>query len=401
MPEFFQQSSRIQSTALRYAQLDGLRGLAICGIFLMNIISFALPASAYLQPNWSGGVSNPDAGCWAWQTFWIENKFLTLFALLFGAGLGLQQSRKDPLQLRHRLYWLCGFGLAHFILLWQGDILLNYGLCGLFVLPIMTQLNGGKRTVLLGLCCYLMGCGIWLMISLLSFGSVETERPLVSSSILQEQLLHSAATGYGIWHRSSEWLSSLLDTTLVYGWQLIGLMLIGSALIKSGWINGLGLWKSSDYLKQSGWLLFIAANLTVLQVAGQWQANWQGIWAEVYLRFFGLLVAPVMTLGYIAFVLGIWPMMTGTFAVKLFCSVGRMALSNYVLQSIISVAIFSWFGGFMQFTRWQLLTGFVPIILVVNFCFSLLWLHYFQQGPLEWLWRRLIAFSIRSLSNDL
>ena len=395
MPDFAQQSACSQSN-LRYPQLDWLRGIAICGILFMNIISFALPANAYLQPNWSGLVSNIDAGCWALQTFWVENKFITLFALLFGAGLALQQARKGQPQLRHRLYWLGLFGLAHFILLWQGDILFNYALCGLMALPLIRRKLDSKQAIRHGICCYLMGCGIWLLIGILSFAGWPTEQPLLSSQILQEQQLHSAATGYGIWQRSSSLLTSMLEATLLYGWQLIGLMLIGGGLIKSGWLNGLGRWKSSNYLQQSACLLAIGGSLSLLLVVGQWQAHWQGIWAQVYLRLMGLLVAPVMTLGYIAVLIGIWPIIAGSFVAKLFCSIGRMALSNYLLQSLLATAIFSWCGGFLHFSLSQLLLFFVPSILALNVVFSLLWLRYFPQGPCEWLWRKLIAASTKS-----
>lgn len=379
--------------ALRYPQLDWLRGLAICAILLMNIVSFALPTNAYLKPNWSGLASNADTWCWAVQSFWFENKFITLFALLFGAGLALQLSRKTQRQLRHRLCWLCVFGFAHFILLWEGDILLNYGLCGLVALPLIKRLGCSKRLIRIGLIYYLMGCACWFLTSLLSLSNVATSETSIAIQALHEQRLHSAATDYGLWQRSSSLVSTLVGGMLIYGWQLIGLMLIGAGLIKSGWLNGTGRWQPADYLKQCACFLLPAASIVLLQVAGQWQAHWQGAWSDAYLGLLGLLAAPVMTIGYVMFFLGCWPIIERTFTGKLFCSVGRMALSNYLLQSILATAIFSWFGGFMHFSRWQLLAGFVPLIISLNFCFSLLWLRYFQQGPLEWLWRKLIAFS--------
>lgn len=114
----------------RNVTLDFVRGVAILGILLLNISAFGLPKAAYLNPAWSGSASLSDAWTWALLDLLAQVKFLTLFALLFGAGLQLLLPRgKRWIQSRLTLLALLGF--IHGLFFWDGDILLAYALVGL------------------------------------------------------------------------------------------------------------------------------------------------------------------------------------------------------------------------------------------------------------------------------
>ncbi|RCA01276.1 hypothetical protein DM065_20255, partial [Klebsiella pneumoniae] len=114
----------------RNVTLDFVRGVAILGILLLNISAFGLPRAAYLNPAWSGSASLSDAWTWALLDLLAQVKFLTLFALLFGAGLQLLLPRgKRWIQSRLTLLALLGF--IHGLFFWDGDILLAYALVGL------------------------------------------------------------------------------------------------------------------------------------------------------------------------------------------------------------------------------------------------------------------------------
>ena len=114
----------------RIATLDCVRGIAILGILLLNISAFGLPKAAYLNLAYLGMPSSRDAWTWALLDLFAQAKFLAMFALLFGAGLQMLL-RRGKSWIRARLSWLLLFGLAHAIFLWDGDILLAYGLIGL------------------------------------------------------------------------------------------------------------------------------------------------------------------------------------------------------------------------------------------------------------------------------
>lgn len=116
-------------TMERNVTLDFVRGVAILGILLLNISAFGLPKAAYLNPAWYGAIVPEDAWSWAILDIVAQAKFLTLFALLFGAGLQMLLPRgKQWIQSRLTLLVLLGF--IHALFFWDGDILLAYGLVG-------------------------------------------------------------------------------------------------------------------------------------------------------------------------------------------------------------------------------------------------------------------------------
>ena len=113
----------------RNVTLDFVRGVAILGILLLNISAFGLPKAAYLNPAWYGAITPPDAWTWAFLDLIGQVKFLTLFALLFGAGLQMLLPRGRR-WIQPRLTLLVLLGFIHGLLFWDGDILLAYGLVG-------------------------------------------------------------------------------------------------------------------------------------------------------------------------------------------------------------------------------------------------------------------------------
>lgn len=151
----------------RYPQIDCLRGLAILGILLLNIVSFALPSAAYLNPAWQGPPSHIDTLLWAILELFAEMKFLSLLGLLFGAGIIFQLPRGVS-WMTHRLIWLVVLGALHGILLWQGDILLSWGLTGLAVYRIIAYSDRSGNLLRTGAIFYLFGVGVLAAYGLLS-----------------------------------------------------------------------------------------------------------------------------------------------------------------------------------------------------------------------------------------
>jgi uncharacterized protein len=125
-------------------------------------------------------------------------------------------------------------------------------------------------------------------------------------------------------------------------------------------------------------------------IVAQWMLGWDYRWCAFLLQAPRELSAPFQTIGYAALIYGFWPQIARFRLVAAVACVGRMALSNYLLQTLICTTLFYHFGLFMKFDRLHLLAFVIPVW-AVNLVFSVIWLRFFRQGPLEWLWRQLTA----------
>ncbi|GAA0493683.1 DUF418 domain-containing protein YeiB [Tatumella punctata] len=369
----------------RYPQLDFIRGAAILGILLLNIISFALPSAAYLNPAWQGTVSLADAVCWAALEMVARLKFLNLFALLFGAGLVFLLP-KGTGWLQSRLGWLIVFGLLHAVLFWEGDILVAWGIAGILSWRLIRDARSWQTLLRTGILFYTVGCLMLLVFGMLSGGQGGSSwLPGLAEIAFEKQTkLHPGlvAINYRLDHLGS----MLLAFFTQYGWELSGLMLAGAALVHNGWL--IGKRSQAEYLRSGGLLLVAGFSLEAAGVTAQWLTGWSFRWSGFYLQLPGEIASPLVSLGYVSLVLGFWKKIAASRVCYLLCCVGRMALSNYILQTLICTLIFSTGGLFMHFQRWQLLL-IVPCIWLVSLLFSVCWLHFFRRGPLEALWRYL------------
>ena len=151
----------------RNVTLDFVRGVAILGILLLNISAFGLPKAAYLNPAWYGAITPRDAWTWAFLDLIGQVKFLTLFALLFGAGLQMLLPRGRR-WIQSRLTLLVLLGFIHGLLFWDGDILLAYGLVGLICWRLVRDAPSVKSLFNTGVMLYLVGLGVLLLLGLIS-----------------------------------------------------------------------------------------------------------------------------------------------------------------------------------------------------------------------------------------
>lgn len=310
-------------TMERNVTLDFVRGVAILGILLLNISAFGLPKAAYLNPAWYGAIVPEDAWSWAILDIVAQAKFLTLFALLFGAGLQMLLPRgKQWIQSRLTLLVLLGF--IHALFFWDGDILLAYGLVGLICWRLVRDAPSVKSLFNTGILLYLVGIGV--------------------------------------------------------------LLLLGAALMRSGWLKGQ---YSLRHYRRTG-ILLVALGLMINlpAVILQWRLDWAYRWCAFLLQAPRELSAPLQTLGYAALMFGFWPQLSRCRLTLAIACVGRMALTNYLLQTIICTTLFYQFGLFMEFNRLELLFFVVPVW-AINLLFSVIWLRFWRQGPVEWLWRQL------------
>ncbi|MEH3419242.1 DUF418 domain-containing protein YeiB [Klebsiella pneumoniae] len=369
----------------RNVTLDFVRGVAILGILLLNISAFGLPKAAYLNPAWSGSASLSDAWTWALLDLLAQVKFLTLFALLFGAGLQLLLPRgKRWIQSRLTLLALLGF--IHGLFFWDGDILLAYALVGLVSWRMVREAHHVKSLFNTGVVLYLTGIAVLVLLGLISGTAANRSWAPDAANLQYEQYWKLHGGMEAVSNRADMLSDNLLALGAQYGWQLAGMMLMGAALMRSGWLKGQF---SLRHYRRTGALL-VAAGMAVNLPAifAQWYLAWDYRWCAFLLQAPRELSAPLQAIGYAALAWGYWPQLCRFRLVGAIACVGRMALTNYLLQTLICTTLFYHLGLFMRFDRLQLL-AFVPPISAVNLLVSSLWLRRFRQGPVEWLWRQL------------
>ena len=369
----------------RNVTLDFVRGVAILGILLLNISAFGLPKAAYLNPAWSGSASLSDAWTWALLDLLAQVKFLTLFALLFGAGLQLLLPRgKRWIQSRLTLLALLGF--IHGLFFWDGDILLAYALVGLVSWRMVREAHHVKSLFNTGVVLYLIGIAVLVLLGVISGTAANRSWVPDAANLQYEQYWKLHGGMEAVSNRADMLSDNLLALGAQYGWQLVGMMLMGAALMRSGWLKGQF---SLRHYRRTGALLVVAGMAVNLPaIFAQWYLAWDYRWCAFLLQAPRELSAPLQAIGYAALAWGYWPQLCRFRLVGAIACVGRMALTNYLLQTLICTTLFYHLGLFMRFDRLQLL-AFVPPIWAVNLLVSSLWLRRFRQGPVEWLWRQL------------
>ncbi len=406
----------------RIRSIDTLRGFALLGILLLNIIAFSGPIAAYFDPSADNEVSGLNLAVAMFVDIWGEGAFRAIFSMLFGAGLLIflakpvaEEGRLKSLYYR-RTWLLVAFGLFNaYILLWFGDILYTYGVTGL-VLYFFRNLSANK----LALCSTILFLFLALIhtsqyfytkslytdyreVVLLPEGNELSEAQKQSLENWDEYLQNARATPEQIAFeanaRSEGYIENFIFTApinmmfqtalfLINGfWDAAAMMLLGMALMK---------WNVFDASRE----LSLYSKMMVLGFAIGLVIN---SWEEVvfvssgFEPFLSATARPTYDLGRLAMALGYVGM------IMLLCKldviskvphalacVGQMALTNYLAQSVICNTIFLGFGFGMWGKMQRYEIYFVVIgIWIFQLLFSVAWLKKYRFGPAEWLWRSL------------
>ncbi|OCQ51862.1 hypothetical protein Ppb6_02977 [Photorhabdus australis subsp. thailandensis] len=378
-------------TRQRIDTLDSIRGLAVLGILLLNISGFALPSAAYLNPEYNGSASSSDLLIWSVLSVFAQGKFLCIFAFLFGATLELLLSR-GKIWNYPRLTVLALIGVLHGILLWDGDILLSYSLTGFFSFYLISQNNASNRLFMKGAIFYLVGLALLFILGLLSRGESNNSWQPTEFHVLYETFWKISGGWLAIEERFNQVMSMMIMMFAQYGWQLIGIMLCGAGLVRNGWLKGE--FSVNHYRNVALLLIPLSTVIQIFSVVIQYVYDWDYFWSGIVGYILSELVVPFQALGYMALIYGFWSVISGWRINYWLRQVGRMAMSNYLLQTLICTVLFYHFKLFGQFSRLELL-AFIPIIWAVNILFSCWWLRRHQQGPLERCWRDATAVLAR------
>ncbi|WP_421753224.1 DUF418 domain-containing protein [Croceimicrobium sp.] len=341
-----------------------------------------------------------------------------MFALLFGVGfyIFLERLQKKGLGLKaadlyaRRMLWLFVIGIAHAYLIWDGDILYHYAICGLLLLPFRSIKSPYLVLVIALLCTLLLvrSCEQsqrrlgWQQANdtalkipedqrteadtkAISFWNEVTSPQMPDISLqqipkstywigLKESYKHISA------HKGMLYYQGLLFSTLI-------LMIVGIIFYRSGIFSDYRLWK--HYWLISFAVLALALGINYLRYYHWTYLEHKPI-LSVYKAWLFTFPRELLGIGYVLLPNGLYQKYCKSFRFKLISNVGRTALSNYIFQNVLLGFVFYGYGlaYFNRLSRFDLL-GIVFIIWILQLVLSSFWLRKFQQGPLEWVWRKL------------
>ena len=411
------------TAAERLVSMDTLRGVAVMGILVMNVYAFAMPLAAYYNPLIMGGTDALNMGTWFFTHLLFDQKFMTIFSMLYGAGVVMMMNRAEARDVPftsvfyRRSAWLIVFGLLHGYFIWFGDILFHYALMGMIVFLF----RKASPRMLITIACIMLPVTL-----LINFGSSFYMEELQADVAAIEQMQSDGATPDEEQQQKLEaWLEvravfaptaediaaevtaykgtyvealaqrapfvafMQLNLTLVFVvWRVGGLMLLGMALMKLGVLSGQ---RSMRFYRKMtvigyGVGLPLAILSAVILDAHQFDPLYVARYGGIPNYFGSILVA----FGHIGAVLLV--VKSGAFqaAVHRVAAVGRMALSNYLAHSLVMTSLFYGYGLglYAEVPRiWQ--QGFVAALIGLQLALSPWWLKHFRFGPAEWLWRSL------------
>lgn len=380
----------------RIVALDIVRGVAVGGILFANVLVFfgwiVMPAERMAALP----TAEVDRTAAFLERVFVEGKFYSIFSLLFGVGFGLQLARGGDAavsRFRRRLRILLGIGAIHALLIWSGDILMVYALLG-FTMPwFARQSDRGLLRWTWMLLALPTALYVVALLGALAAGT-GAAAPNTGADLPPQilDILASAGTGG---------LGDALTSNLVWlvgRWmdlfvtvrfpKVLGMFVLGLWLVRQGIATSpqahratLARWCAL------GWGIGLPANVLGAYVFEHWAylPPSSVALAGVVAQAVGI---PMLALGYAAAVALL--AIGGTRLIEVFAPVGRMALTNYLMQSVVCIVLSRGFG-FGLF--WQVGAAYAmaiaAVIAVVQIPLSALWLSRFRSGPVEWIWRRL------------
>lgn len=410
--------------AERFKHLDVIRGFALLGILLMNIVSMGGLWRVYDNPLMFGHAGNLNTGIWIFLHIFMEGKMRALFSIMYGATIIFLTSRLEQQSTEsadiyfRRTLWLFVFGIAHAYLLFVGDILFTYAICGLFLYPFR-KLN---PKVLFGIAALIIGMNACISYqraaetrSIITLGKAAMEASSNNQELTDEQ--EEDLNDYSDWSKYSAptlrqmekearpWRGSALEVLKIRAEEVFYIhsdpiysfgntkydvwcmMLVGMALLRLGILTG--------EKSQSFYLRFLLFGYGIGVLINSFTA-WQIVQSQFDPFTIDLMSTTydvgrlLVAFGHIALLMlivksGLMQWFTGRLAL-----IGQTALSNYIFQSLITSVIFTGYG-FGLYGRLDYYQLYIVVIAIwsVQLIITPIWLRKFKYGPLEWLLRSL------------
>ena len=391
----------------RFDIVDMLRGFALSGILFINITAFYAPGG---PPGFGFDGSTFDRLVIYALILFVESKFFTLFSFLFGVGFSIQflrtqQSGKEFVRrFARRLLALALFGIAHIVLLWEGDILLLYALVG-FILLLFR--NASTRTLLKWVLALLI---VPLMLVAVSLAITQAARTISATSAQVRQgdaeilIQVTRSRAEAVRNLSGGTYGSILKQRIASYGETFFLLLSRVPLVLAMFL--LGMWAGKKGILQHVgdhlpllrrvrfWGLILGLLTSLLTIVGY--AWLPPISALITLFFNQTLAGPLLSLGYAAtlVLLAQRPFWRRTF--KPLATFGRMSLTNYLVQSLVCAVTFSGYGFGLAGKVAPIVGVFIAsIIFSAQILFSKLWLQCYRFGPMEWFWRSITYLKLQ------
>jgi uncharacterized protein len=380
----------------RIQALDVLRGVAVAGILLANVMVFF--GLIFMPPDRVAALPTATADRVAsfLERVFVDGKFYSIFSLLFGIGFGVQLSRGGEAALprfKRRLRILLGIGAVHAFLIWAGDILMLYALLG-FTMPWFARKSNRDlvwwTVILLAVptALYIVALAVWMVVG------PGTPQSSAASGVPANILKLFEAIGTGgfkdafignLVFLGGRWadLFATVRFPKVLGMFVLGLWTVrtGLALSPSDHRATLVRWSLL------GWSVGLPANIIAAWAFDHWSYLPPSVGGLLGTAMQAVGV-PMLALGYAATVVLL--VVDGRRFITVFAPVGRMALTNYLMHSIICVVLSYGFGfGLWWRVGASRALAIAAAIIVVQIPLSAWWLSRFRFGPVEWIWRRL------------
>ena len=407
----------------RITSIDTLRGFALLGILVINIDVFALPGVVFFAPQLAGGFTGLNLATWSFGSMFFLNKMMAIFSMLFGAGLVLMYERFEARGQKfgrihyRRIFWLLVIALIHGYLLWYGDILFAYSICA-FLLFLFRRRSARFL--------------IWSAVAVLCFGMIlqagtgglfyylrgeaaaSRERLAQGEEIAEfrqgiikswdeiqanfnpspEKItgeINAYRGGFSdVFNERARATFEMQTSSMIYFifWRAAGLILLGMGLMKLGVFSGKR--KKNFYTRLIIFGYGLGLPMTALATYESIQTNF-----DIILQFAGIgqlnyIGSILVALGHVGLIITLFRSGVLSGLAKRLAAVGRMALTNYLMHSIICTTLFYGygFGLFNRIERIGLL-GIVVLVWIFQLIISPIWLKKYRFGPAEWLWRTL------------
>jgi uncharacterized protein len=407
----------------RFISLDVVRGIAVMGILLMNIVGFAMPFQAYSNPTAYGGTGPIDMAFWATNFVLADGKMRGLFSILFGASMLLVIQRAEASQrssaLTHysRMTWLLLFGVIHAYAIWYGDILMLYAGVGM-VAYFFRKMEAHKlvtlgiiliiaQAVLVGGVTY----SLWALreAALAPDAQPETvqawfEMAAMSGSPPPDALAANLALYRGDYagimgQRLGPDLMLPIIGNFMFSFATLGLMLLGMAGLKSGFLTGA--LSRETYAKCIRYGYLVGIPVQMLLALFLMRSGFDPVSLWLYDMSLQMVPDLLIILAHAALILYWVKSSAGSALIARVAATGRAAFTNYLGTSLVCTTIFygygfGFYGEFSRASLYIVVLGVWALMLL----WSKPWLDRFRYGPLEWLWRSLARRELQSIRKQ-
>jgi uncharacterized protein len=402
----------------RIATLDIVRGVAVMGILAMNIVAFAMPFQAYMNPISFGMESGADFVSWVASFILVDGKMRGLFSFLFGASMLLVIERAEAsgqsaasVHFR-RMAWLLVFGLIHLYLIWFGDILTGYALVGMIAwrfrrLSNRALVRWGIGLLVVQLLVFASLAGAAFMLreaasapgataaAIAEWHDLESQFGILAGAQRAEELSIFRG-GYGgiLADRLHDQALGPIKGLFMFGWETLAYFLFGMAALRNGFLRGD--WSPAAYRKAA--LIGFGIGIPAYAILA-WAIARDGFSVPMVFAIVMAATVPFRPLMVVATAaLIILLTRKGGALVERIAAAGRAAFTNYLGTSILMTTLFYGYGAglYGSLSRAEL---WIPVVAMwaLMLLWSKPWLDRFGYGPLEWLWRSLSRWEVQPM----